>query len=235
MTSVPYHFLTSTSSLEEDGCPSTLRDRLRDDTPATSSSIRPIPYHNIYQQVHASLGNGLTAPKPDNKIVHATQSNDPAAQLRESYARMGISLHSSAIEHLLQAHTEVQNRTERFAEKSAQTLSQSNKLYANIAFPLSATLCHNNECPQATIAAHLEKLKEEIAAGREEMLRLKLDDQGSGQDGVDEEAVKAAEEFKAQVEAIVEEKCRLLDEVDQEFKAEIKAQTFKIMQDLFDD
>ncbi|KAF4343647.1 hypothetical protein FBEOM_2387 [Fusarium beomiforme] len=223
-----YHFLTSTSSLE-DGCPTTLRDRLRDDdTPATSSSIRAIPYQNIYQQVHASLGNRLTASKPENKVVHTTQSNDPAAQLRESYARMGMSLHSSAIEDLIEAHTEVLDKTARFAEKSAQTLSQSKKLYDNIAFPLYATLCHNDEYPQAndvccaTEAEAWEELKKGL-------------DEGSRENGVDEETLKAAEEFKAKAMAIVEEKCRLLDEVDQEFKAEIKVQTLKIMQDLFDD
>jgi hypothetical protein len=86
MASAHNHFLTSTSSLEEDGCPSTLRDRLRDDdTPATSSSVGPIPYHNIYQQVHDCLGKSLTASKPSSKVVHAPKSNDQASQLRGEF------------------------------------------------------------------------------------------------------------------------------------------------------
>ncbi|KAI7764888.1 hypothetical protein LZL87_005601 [Fusarium oxysporum] len=241
MASAHSHFLISTSSLEEDGCPSTLRDRLRDDdTPATSSSIGPIPYHNIYQQVHACLGKSLNTSKPESKVVHASQSNDQASQLRESYARMGMSLHSSAIDHLVKAHTDVQAKTARFAEKSDQTLSQSKQLYANIAYPLSATLCHHNgheDHPRATVAVHLKKLQEEIAAAREEAwkeLNKELADQSS-ENGLDEEVLKAAEGFKAQAEAIVEEKCRLLDEVDKEFKAEIQNQTLKVMQDLFND
>ncbi|KAL5588396.1 hypothetical protein ACKRZS_001767 [Fusarium odoratissimum] len=241
MASAHSHFLISTSSLEEDGCPSTLRDRLRDDdTPATSSSIGPIPYHNIYQQVHACLGKSLNTSKPESKVVHAPQSNDQASQLRESYARMGMSLHSSAIDHLVKAHTDVQAKTARFAEKSGQTLSQSKQLYANIAYPLAATLCHHNDHeghPRATVAVHLQKLQEEIAAAREEAwkeLNKELADQ-INENGVDEEVLKAAEDFKAQAEAIVEEKCQLLDEVDKEFKAEIQNQTLKMMQDLFDD
>ncbi|KAF5252228.1 hypothetical protein FANTH_2784 [Fusarium anthophilum] len=241
MASASHYFLNSTSSLEEDGWPSTLRDRLRDDdTPATSSSIGPIPYQNIYQQVHACIGKSLETSKPESKVVPAPESNDQASQLRESYARMGISLHSSAIEHLVKAHTDVQAKTASFAEKSCETLSQSKQLYANIAYPLSATLCHHNDHedhPRATVAVHLKRLQEEIAAAREEAwkeLNKELADQG-GQDGVDEEVLKVAEDFKKQAEAIVEDKCRLLDEVDKEFKAEIQNETLKMMQDLFDD
>ncbi|KAG5817404.1 hypothetical protein H9Q74_000655 [Fusarium xylarioides] len=241
MASKSHYFPNSTSSLEEDGWPSTLRDRLRDDdTPATSSSIGPIPYQNIYQQVHDCLGKSLDTSKPASKVVQATQSNDHASQLRESYARMGMSLHSSAIEHLVKAHTDVQAKTASFAEKSRETLSQSKQLYANIAYPLSATLCHHNDLedhPRATIATHLKKLQEEIAAAREEAwkeLNKELAEQG-GQNGVDEELLKVAGDFKKQAEAIVEEKCRLLDEVDKEFKAEIQNETLKMMQDLFDD
>ncbi|KLP20395.1 Uncharacterized protein LW94_11319 [Fusarium fujikuroi] len=241
MSSASRYFLNSTSSLEEDGCPSTLRDRLRDDhTPATSSSIGPIPYQNIYQQVHACLGKSLETSKPESKVVPAPERNDQASQLRESYARMGMSLHSSAIEHLVKAHTDVQAKTASFAEKSGETLSQSKRLYANIAYPLSATLCHHNDHedhPRATVAVHLKKLQEEIAAAREEawkQLNKELAEQG-GQNGVDAELLNVAEELKKQAEAIVEEKCRLLDEVDKEFKAEIQNETLKMMQDLFDD
>lgn len=84
MASAPRrYFLNSTSSLEEDGCPSTLRDRLRDDdTPATSSSIGPIPYQNIYQQVHDCLGKSLETSKPESKVVPTPDRNDQASQLR---------------------------------------------------------------------------------------------------------------------------------------------------------
>ncbi|KAJ3462181.1 hypothetical protein MRS44_010734 [Fusarium solani] len=119
--------LNSTSSLwgDENACSSTLRARLRDDhTPATSSSTKPAPYQDVYQQVQACLGNHLLAPKPDKKIAQTA------------------------------------------------TLSECNDLYSNIAYPLSATLCHSDNHPRATIATHLANLKKDIAAAKEEILRL---------------------------------------------------------------
>ena len=77
--------LNSTSSLwgDENACPSSLRARLRDDhTPATSSSTKPAPYQDVYQQVQACLGSHLLAPKPDNKTVQTSDTKDPAIQLR---------------------------------------------------------------------------------------------------------------------------------------------------------
>lgn len=76
--------LNSTSSLwgDENACSSSLRARLRDDnTPATSSSTKPAPYQDVYQQVHSCLGNHLLAPKPDKK-AQTSDAQDPAIQLR---------------------------------------------------------------------------------------------------------------------------------------------------------
>ncbi|KAF5000436.1 hypothetical protein FGRMN_1767 [Fusarium graminum] len=177
MASIPNQLLTSTSSAwrEEDGCSSTLRDRLREsDTPATSSSVNRGPYHDIYQQVHACLGSNL-APALESKAPQPPESRDPATQLRETYARMGMSLHSSGIEHLVQAHSEVQSKTLCFSKESSKTSSQCKSLYSNIAYPLSATLCHSDDHPRASITVHLKALKRDIAAAKEEILRLKVE------------------------------------------------------------
>ncbi|KAF5025549.1 hypothetical protein F66182_2357 [Fusarium sp. NRRL 66182] len=255
MASAPYHFLTSTSSVcpEDEACPSSLRARLRDDqTPATSSSAKPVPYQDIYQQVHACLENQFLSQKPEIKVAPVPESHDLATQLRESYARMGISLHSSAIEHLVQAHSEVQSKTTGFAEESSRTMARCKHLYANIAYPLSATLCSSDNHPQARIADHLQTLKKDIAKAKEKILRLGdewdacceteadawktlnegLDNQGWGAEKVDKEVVDA---FKAEVEAIVDEKCQLLSAVEKEFKSEIHAETLQMMQNLFVD
>jgi hypothetical protein len=93
----PQHLLTSTSSAwpEDDACPSTLRARLRDDaTPATSSSINPIPYRNVYEQVHACLGSQLHAPKPEKEVPQAVKSHDPATQLRGWFTTQGFENHT---------------------------------------------------------------------------------------------------------------------------------------------
>lgn len=85
---------------------------------------------------------------------------------------MGMNLHTSAIEHLVQAHSEIQSRITRFSNETGTTLSECNHLYSNIAYPLSATLCHSDNHPRATIATHLTNLKNDIAAAKEEILRL---------------------------------------------------------------
>ncbi|KAM0287909.1 hypothetical protein ACHAO9_007529 [Fusarium lateritium] len=257
MASAPQHPLTSTSSAlpEDDACPSTLRARLRDDeTPATSSSINPIPYRNVYEQVHACLGSQFLAPKPEKEVPQTVKSHDPAAQLREAYARMGMSLHSSAIENLIQAHSEVQSKTAVFSEESSKALSQCKNLYSNIAYPLSATLCRSDGYPRASIAAHLASLKRDIAEAKEEILRLQVEwdaccrteadawrvlNEGLGARGqvsykFNNDAVKAAKEFKKEAEAIVKDKCRLLIELDKDLKNEAHSATLKLMRDLFD-
>jgi hypothetical protein len=148
---------------------------------------------------------------------------------------MGLSLHSSATEHLVEAHAEVQAKTKSFSEESSKTLAQNTDLYDNIAHPLSATLCHSEDHPRASVAVHLNRLKQDIAAAREEIIRLSteweeccrteekawnefkrgIEDHGRGSKAMDEEAKTAAEEFKEEARAIVEANCQLLDEVDE--------------------
>ncbi|KAL6915536.1 hypothetical protein ACHAPO_011136 [Fusarium lateritium] len=244
---------TSTTYIKaEDDCPSTLRARLRDDPPAKQSPIKPPPSQSIYQQVHASLGNYGNAPKRGKTAVQEPESNDPATQLREAYARMGLSIHTSATEHLEKAHVDVQTEIKRFSEESSKTLAQSRDLYANIEYPLSKTLCDSDDHPRASVEVHLNHLKQDIAAAREEVLRLSteweeccrteeeawddfkrgLGDRGRGGKGVGKEVNKAAEEFKKEARAIVKANCQLLDETDQDFKQKIQEETQRIMANL---
>jgi hypothetical protein len=184
---------------------------------------------------------------------------------------MGMSLHSSAIEHLIQAHSEVQSKTMSFSEESSKALFQCKDLYSNIVYPLSATLCSSADHSRASVAVHLNSLKRDIAAAKEEILRLQVEwdaccrteadawkvfneglgARGCGSNKVDNDAVKAAKEFKKEAEAIVEDKCRLLTELDkvwwcrfsfgsidtnlpvQDLKDEVHSATLKMMRHLF--
>ncbi|EKJ69014.1 hypothetical protein FPSE_10807 [Fusarium pseudograminearum CS3096] len=219
---------TSTFVKREDEYPSTLRARLRDDPPPQRSPSKPAPYDNLYQQVHASLGN------------------------YRSYARMGLAIHESATEHLEKAHADVQAEIKSFAEESPKTLAQSRDLYANIEYPLSKTLCDSDDHPRASLEVHLNRLKQDIAAAREQVVRLSaeweeccrteeeawdefkngLEHRGRGANGMDQETKAAAEEFKKEARAIVQANCQLLDEVDQDFKSKIQEETQKIMASL---
>ncbi|KAM5361502.1 hypothetical protein ACJZ2D_013069 [Fusarium nematophilum] len=169
------HLLDSADSLmtDETTCPSTLRSRLfDDDTPTTSSETKQSPYQDIYQQIQACFGDNLLVPGPEDGQPEAPDNSDPGAQLREAFAQMGVELHASAIDHLIQAHSEVQSRINRFSDESSNALSQCKDLYSNIAYPLSATLCHSDDFPTATIRTHLATLNQEIEAAKEELERL---------------------------------------------------------------
>ncbi|KAM0306857.1 hypothetical protein ACHAPM_001433 [Fusarium culmorum] len=243
---------TSTCIKYEDEFPSTLRARLRDDPPPRPSPSKSAPCDNLYQQVHASLGNYSDNSKRGKTMVQEPESNDPATQLRESYARMGLALHESATEHLEKAHADVQAEIKSFAEESSKTLAQSRDLYANIEYPLSKTLCDSDDHPRASLEVHLNRLKQDIAAAREQVVRLSaeweeccrteeeawnefkngLEHRGRGANGMDGETKAAAEEFKKEARDIVEANCQLLDEVDQDFKSKIQEETQKIMASL---
>lgn len=148
---------------------------------------------------------------------------------------MGLAIHESATENLEKAHADVQAEIKHFAEESSKTLAQSRDLYANIEYPLSKTLCDSDDHPRASLEVHLNRLKQDIAAAREQVVRLSaeweeccrteeeawdelkngLEHRGRGATGMDEETKVAAEEFKKEARAIVEANCQLLDEIDQ--------------------
>ena len=73
-----------------------------------------------------------------------------------------MKLHASAMEQLIQAHSEIQTRVNGFAEAASTAHAQSDALYGNIAYPLAKTLCHNDNMPRATIEDHLLSLKQEV-------------------------------------------------------------------------
>ncbi|RGP69987.1 hypothetical protein FSPOR_4277 [Fusarium sporotrichioides] len=247
---------TSTSYIKgEDECPSTLRARLRDDPPAKYSPVKPAPCQSLYQQLQASLGNYGNAPEQQKRVVQEPETNDPATQLRgklQSKTFGVISNIYSATEHLEKAHAEVQTEIKRFADESSKTLAQSRDLYANIEYSLSKTLCDSEDHPRASVEVHLNRLKQDIAAAREQVVRLSteweeccrteeeawnefkrgFEGRGRGANGVDEEVNVAIKEFKQEARAIVEANCQLLDEVDQDFKQKIQEETQKIMASL---
>ncbi|KAF7542609.1 hypothetical protein G7Z17_g11437 [Cylindrodendrum hubeiense] len=163
-----HHTLGSSSTLWADNTnsSSTLRARLRSqDASAPTSSPKPPTYHHVYQQFRACFGAD----------AGSTRYDDPSRADRidvESFAQAGINLHASATAQLIEAHSDIQSRISRFVGESSATLSESDAIYANIAYPLSATLCHSDNFPNASILSHLTNLKKEISSAKEELQRL---------------------------------------------------------------
>ncbi|RBR12901.1 uncharacterized protein FIESC28_08392 [Fusarium coffeatum] len=234
------------------GINSNFRDRLRDDTPAKSPSNEPIPdKNNIYQQAYASLGSHLTVPKTTKKVIQKAEKQDPAAQLRDRYARMGLNIHTTAIARFLEANRQVGIEREEYANKTEETLRRNTRLYNNIAYPLAATILTSADGHRGSFAVRIARLRQDIAAAKEEITRLNdeanecrrieaeawKEFKGSFQEGraasdVDREAKVAAEEFKEEARGIVRDKYRLLEEIDADFKGKIQEETQRMMMDL---
>lgn len=129
----------------------------------------------------------------------------------------------------MQAHADIQTRIDAFAEESSTALAQCDALYHNISYPLSATLCHTDTLPQATIATHLSNLKHQVASAMEEMKDLGDEWEACAQAevdawkeltearpvGVDAETARMMAAFKKDAKNIVDEKCKLLSKLDQ--------------------
>lgn len=145
-----------------------------------------------------------------------------------------MKLHASAMEQLIQAHNEIQSRIDNLAKEASTSLAECNTLYSNIAYPLSATLCHTDHIPRATIATHLANLKQDINFSLVELQLLEEEWDACVQTeleawkeltGEDKAAKRGAREsnasaamvmasFKTEAQNIVNEKCRILTDLE---------------------
>ncbi|CAG7558876.1 unnamed protein product [Fusarium equiseti] len=252
---MPRIIVTTDHSVSPEGdSSSSLRARLRDDTPPTSPSEKPIPYkNNIYHQVHASLGTHLTVPKTTKKVIQKPEKHDPAAQLRDRYARMGLNIHTTAIARLVEADRQVGIKREEYANTIEKTLRRSTRLYDNIRYPLSATIATSADGHRGSFHVRIARLRQDLAAAKEEITRLNNEanecrrieaeawkefkgslQEGRTASGVDREAKAAAEEFKEEARGIVRDKYRMLEEIDAEFRVKIQEETARMMKDILD-
>ncbi|RFN50732.1 hypothetical protein FIE12Z_4970 [Fusarium flagelliforme] len=252
---MPRIIVTSDDSAKAEGdCSSSLRARLRDDTPPTSPSDKPIPYkNNIYHQVHASLGTHLTVPKTTKKVIQKPEKRDPAAQLRDLYARMGLNIHTTGIARLMEAKHQVGTKREEYVNTIEKTLRRSTRLYDNIRHPLSATIATSADGHRGSFTVRIARLRQDVAAAKEEITRLNNEanecrrieaeawkefkngfQDGRAASGIDREAKATADEFKEEARGIVRDKYRLLEEIDAEFRVKIQEETARMMRDILD-
>ncbi|KAH6897297.1 hypothetical protein B0T10DRAFT_557120 [Thelonectria olida] len=254
MNAPSQYFSASSSSLRADNpnTSSTLRDRLRS---RDSSTLPPSPkqptYDALYQKLQACLDTDLHSrpavrKRPDPPRFEdadvATQLRGkfrprPRIQIRlltgeESFALMGMDLHTSAMNQIIKSRSEIEQKISHFVVDSSTTLSQNNALYSNISYPLSATLCHSDNFPKASILNHLANLKKEIMSAKEELRSLGAD-RATNKDDTNAQQLKA-EEFKSEAQEIVQNKCRLVDSIEKEFNDKLKEETIKLMKTMVD-
>lgn len=84
-----------------------------------------------------------------------------------------IELHTSIVSTLQATHDDIEAAIGHSSEPGADLLSRTDKLYANIEHPLSATLCHSATVPRATVSAHCSRLHEELQTKSEALERLR--------------------------------------------------------------
>lgn len=134
----------------------------------------------------------------------------------------------------MQAHAAIESQITDLCDASSAALSQADTLYSNITYPLSATLCHADNLPCATIATHLATLRDQLSAAQDELQGLQQewetclrDEQQAWKELNSDGAEKRhylrngenttedeIERFKAEAQSILEENEAALDEID---------------------
>ncbi|KAK5992112.1 hypothetical protein PT974_05510 [Cladobotryum mycophilum] len=248
-----------TVGLSSDGLSSfTLRARLSSQGPPTSGPAAPSPpspddqlkLDDLYRHFrdHFVPANSVAGNEDSGENNGGHGNANLMVQLGESFAQAGLKLHTSVVHQLSQSQVEIDANISTFSKFSSSILSDLDGLYSNIAYPLSATLCHSANFPRATIGAHLVSVQEKLklAEGElrglheewEENLRSEYDLRQELGTEVTEQGSNntawlysgQAEAFKQEVEQIVRDQIRALDDIEAHYKESVQAETMEMMQ-----
>ncbi len=95
--------------------------------------------------------------------------------LVDCLAASGAGIHAATVVAIGDAFGGIDEKISNLAEASSTSLSRAESLYNNISYPLSATLCHSDKQPRATIAEHLATLHGELASAGDKLRALQAD------------------------------------------------------------
>ncbi|KAH7325707.1 hypothetical protein B0I35DRAFT_474452 [Stachybotrys elegans] len=221
-----------TPGITHDPSSSSFRARLlgSDDTLALQQTPPPAPDP---QENHVSrqLRSWLTLEDEHSVGYGKSDSVEEApliSQLREMLIETGLEIHSAAIDALVKNHGEIEAKIDDFARQYTPVIDETEALYSNIVYPLSATLCHSDTKPRATIATHLSN--EACFKEREHVLRQLQSGGSVNEQGENEKARSELEALQKQAQALKRDKMRKLDQIEAEFKQQWQAETVKMMQ-----
>ncbi|KAM0256591.1 hypothetical protein ACHAQJ_004878 [Trichoderma viride] len=230
----------------EDSSSSTLFSAERAPFGSSSSfrdeNLRP---NDLFQACFASFSNDATKDKvqPDKAI-----EGDMLTSLREAFVQEGVELHNSVRNKLIEAQQDVNCKISEFTAFSSSIASDIDELYANLSYPLTATLCRSESFPSTTIEAHLASVRGQLREAEskvrslqveweenfrlEEKFRLELVsmEKHSGQN-VDHSKMAS---LKEEVEQLVADNTQALNEIEETYKEEVHVQTMKMMKDMWD-
>ncbi|KOS23145.1 hypothetical protein ESCO_003409 [Escovopsis weberi] len=232
------------------GSSSTLRARLSSQPPPShpklsSSSSSSLACQgqsrDLYQHFRACFVPVPAAPASTHTRAESSSDDSLIVALGESIARDGFKLHSAVVEHLSQAQAQILANIAAFSRASSSALADLDAMYANIACPLAATLCHSAHFPRATLGAHLASMRDRLAAAQGELaaLRAEWDDNVRLEERIRRELAVGApaqqdagqmEAFKLEAESIAREQTRALDDIEAHYKELMQAKTMEMMQ-----
>ncbi|KAL6860838.1 hypothetical protein J3F83DRAFT_302614 [Trichoderma novae-zelandiae] len=246
------------SSSSDDLSPSTLLARLSSPgifsaskAPFLSSSAREeqqLRPNDLYRVCFATFSNDVNKSKAQEQRAPEA---DLSEQLKEAFAQEGVDLYTSVVEKLAGAQQEMTSEISDFANLASSMATDLEELYFNLLYPLSTTLCHSKNFPQATIEAHLAKVKEELKKAeielhdlhseweenarfqqklRQELLSMERDPIAKGAAGHFDEHYSKMASFKHQVERVVADSNQAIDDIEDNYKEEAQAQSMKIFQ-----
>lgn len=141
-------------------------------------------------------------------------------------------------------------RINSFGSQSSSVLKDCKALYDNITYPLSATLCHSENYRRASIAAHLDTLQSQLAAAEGELDALNgewvacvQEEQRIYNELGSERASRTGSPaggsevpgLTNQIDEIVADTKKALDQIEQEYRENMQTETMKIMQSILAD
>ncbi|PHH75942.1 hypothetical protein CDD80_1938 [Ophiocordyceps camponoti-rufipedis] len=248
----------SSSTLLDPACSSTLRSRLRSQDPGPRPlAVLESDYGaEVFRRFRAcfSMDPVPTAvPQTKGAKSPATAETGVMAQLGETFAEAGLHFYTAVAEEIVSARRDMDSQIETLSRESTDLLSRADTLYSNVAYPLSATLCHFDKTPSATIATHLSEIRAKLTTAQGELEALQREWESCVEDerqtwtelmDMDAKKAKAAQNggsdgvmcavdgFKEEAEAIIEAHEEELDEIDTEFRELMQTETMKMMQSM---
>ncbi|KAL6874285.1 hypothetical protein HDV57DRAFT_524077 [Trichoderma longibrachiatum] len=219
---------------------------------SSSSRDEQLRSNDLYRACFSTFSNDAIKSKAqEQKAAEA----DSLEQLKEAFAQEGVELYTSAVEKLAEAKQEMTSEISDFANLASSMAADIDELFFNLSYPLSKTLCHSKNFPQATIEAHLANVKEELKKAeselevlhrewldlaqlqedvRQELLRMEEGLLADGEGAEEDEYHADLAAFRQQVERIVAESDHAIEEIEEIYKAESSAQSVKIIKMLVD-
>ncbi|KAL9479566.1 hypothetical protein ACSS6W_004352 [Trichoderma asperelloides] len=198
--------------------------------------------NDLFQACSASFNNATAG---DRIQQDKTVEGDFLAPLRRAFVEEGMELHNSVRSKLLKAQQDMSSQISDFEALSSSIASDVDDIYANLSYPLSATLCSAPNFPSATIEIHLANTKDQLKETEkmmrnlqdewEENVRLEENfrrelasiEKTPGQSDADHSKMAS---LKEEVEQLVLDNTQALNEIEETYKEEIQAETMKMMQ-----